>query len=262
MAGAAPLLLLAAPAPPGASAGAPPPAAATAARACGEALSDAHSSSAAARCETNSSSLRTPPAAVADVSSRGRFPSSQPHLAAFSSTATCWETPSAAQPAAPTVTRTASVSAACASASVLRDSVAEKSAVWRSGRTAASSDETWRAKPKASMRSASSSTRYVTRRRLAGAPPLPAAPRRRRSTSRPGVATTTSAPARSALACSHLLEPPVTHTLLSPTLRPRRLASAWICCASSRVGASTSPMGPSPASSGRCSAAWRSSGSR
>jgi len=67
-------------------------------------------------------------------------------------------------------------------------------------------------------------------------------------------ATTTSTPPRSSCRCSCMPTPPTTMQLraLRLLLRPKALTSLSICCASSRVGARTSAMGPSPGRSGGC----------
>mmetsp|Transcript_32495 Transcript_32495/g.81842 ORF Transcript_32495/g.81842 Transcript_32495/m.81842 type:complete len:243 (-) Transcript_32495:480-1208(-) len=159
----------------------------------------------------------------------------------LSTTSTACVTSALAPPGRPTVM----VSASSPSTSVTRrltrsGMVALNSSACRSGRTASQMDRTCASNPMSSIRSASSSTRYVTRRRLA--PPF----MRHRSIRRPGVATTTSAPARKSLNCSCLLAPPNTpaHRMLYGLANFR--ASAKICAASSRTGASASTMGPSP----------------
>mmetsp|Transcript_24514 Transcript_24514/g.58550 ORF Transcript_24514/g.58550 Transcript_24514/m.58550 type:complete len:359 (+) Transcript_24514:41-1117(+) len=92
------------------------------------------------------------------------------------------------------------------------------------------------ANPMSSMRSASSSATCLQVCRLRAFWPS-------RSTSRPGVATTRAGRClRSIAACS--LEgtpPPKTHAVVRPSRPQYRSPCASICCASSRVGASTSP---------------------
>mmetsp|Transcript_36232 Transcript_36232/g.80627 ORF Transcript_36232/g.80627 Transcript_36232/m.80627 type:complete len:264 (-) Transcript_36232:273-1064(-) len=90
------------------------------------------------------------------------------------------------------------------------------------------------------MRSASSSTMKETRPRLV----LPCC---KWSMKRPGVATTISTPERRSCRCSLICTPPTTIAVRTPRLlRLKARTSRSICCASSRVGASTKPMGPSP----------------
>ena len=83
------------------------------------------------------------------------------------------------------------------------------------------------------------------------------------STTRPGVPTTTSAPARSSRKFSVLLPPPSTPTHRKPSCALASfLHSAKICDPSSRVGASTKTIGPSPLLSSGWSIAWTSAGSK
>mmetsp|Transcript_13471 Transcript_13471/g.32987 ORF Transcript_13471/g.32987 Transcript_13471/m.32987 type:complete len:266 (-) Transcript_13471:842-1639(-) len=140
---------------------------------------------------------------------------------------------------APTLTVTGWLRYACASASISRGMVAENSSVWwRCGRRAMTS-LICGSKPMSSMRSASSSTRYVTSDSTH-------TPSFIRSSSRPGVPTTISTPRRSASTCSFLGTPPYTHTERTPHLAPASCSTWLICSASSRVGAMTSAYGPLP----------------
>ena len=135
--------------------------------------------------------------------------------------------------------------------------VAENSAVCLSGRHPSHIDRTCASNPMSSIRSASSSTRYVTRRKFVA----DLCPPRHTSTSRPGVPTTTSAPLRSSLKLSVLLPPPSTPTHRKPSCAlAKRRNSDKICAASSRTGANTKTMGPSPLRSVRWSIAWTSAG--
>mmetsp|Transcript_3782 Transcript_3782/g.8296 ORF Transcript_3782/g.8296 Transcript_3782/m.8296 type:complete len:249 (-) Transcript_3782:402-1148(-) len=97
-------------------------------------------------------------------------------------------------------------------------------------------------KPMSIMRSASSSTRYVARRRLVALVLS-------MSISRPGVPTAISAPRRRSSRCSFLEAPPYTPATATPHALENLRASVSVCWHSSRVGASTTPMGPSFSSS-------------
>mmetsp|Transcript_44291 Transcript_44291/g.73469 ORF Transcript_44291/g.73469 Transcript_44291/m.73469 type:complete len:216 (-) Transcript_44291:442-1089(-) len=110
-------------------------------------------------------------------------------------------------------------------------------------------------KPMSSMRSASSRTRYVTRRRFV-------VPPSRWSISRPGVATTISTPARRSATCARFGTPPYTHVFLMPLLPPNLSHSSLICRASSRVGATTRTIGPSPGCRYGCALMWTIAGRR
>mmetsp|Transcript_99270 Transcript_99270/g.281117 ORF Transcript_99270/g.281117 Transcript_99270/m.281117 type:complete len:338 (-) Transcript_99270:405-1418(-) len=121
--------------------------------------------------------------------------------------------------------------------------VALKSRVWRSAPRGQASTilRIWGSKPMSSMRSASSSTAKLTW-------PSQTCLCSRNSLSLPGVATMTWQPRLSHSSCSPFGSPPVTTQQRMPLERPNFSASIWICCASSRVGASTSTMGPRCAS--------------
>mmetsp|Transcript_57034 Transcript_57034/g.180540 ORF Transcript_57034/g.180540 Transcript_57034/m.180540 type:complete len:246 (-) Transcript_57034:158-895(-) len=115
--------------------------------------------------------------------------------------------------------------------------VAENISVCRSLRMLLAMARMLGSKPRSSMRSASSSTKYVTRLSLM----LPSS---MRSWRRPGVATTKPTPARMASFCAYLGTPPYTHTLFTPHLAPASSRTSWICTASSRVGERMRHTGP------------------
>ncbi len=107
---------------------------------------------------------------------------------------------------------------------------------WPSGRTWSSRAVTCGMKPMSAIWSASSRTvpeTWSSRQ----------SPRSMRSLRRPGVATTTSAPPRSADACLPIDIPPTTVTSRSFTERAYGASASVTCCASSRVGTRTSPRG-------------------
>mmetsp|Transcript_4212 Transcript_4212/g.17323 ORF Transcript_4212/g.17323 Transcript_4212/m.17323 type:complete len:208 (+) Transcript_4212:3619-4242(+) len=104
-------------------------------------------------------------------------------------------------------------------------------------------------KPMSNMRSASSSTMYVTRRRLVIRP----APVVSTSIIRPGVHATISHPRLSSPICAATPLPPYTETATKPAARPNFLQSLPICVTNSRVGPMIMPIGPSPLSMGRWS---------
>mmetsp|Transcript_18821 Transcript_18821/g.48328 ORF Transcript_18821/g.48328 Transcript_18821/m.48328 type:complete len:237 (-) Transcript_18821:408-1118(-) len=141
----------------------------------------------------------------------------------------------------PTCTSTGSCSTDRARISTDLGKVAEKSTVCRSGRMPCTMRVICGSNPMSNMRSASSSTRYVTRRRLQILPLLVA----RMSIMRPGVQTTTSAPRLSSLIWLATPLPPKTLTTVSSAALAKRLTSLPICCTSSRVGAITIATGPS-----------------
>mmetsp|Transcript_65645 Transcript_65645/g.161624 ORF Transcript_65645/g.161624 Transcript_65645/m.161624 type:complete len:204 (-) Transcript_65645:93-704(-) len=91
-------------------------------------------------------------------------------------------------------------------------------------------------KPRSSMRSASSSTRYDTLDTLQTFSCI-------RSSRRPGVATSTCTPFLSAARCSCLGTPPNTHTVETPMGCPAFSSTVALCIASSLVGATTSMTG-------------------
>mmetsp|Transcript_16033 Transcript_16033/g.50413 ORF Transcript_16033/g.50413 Transcript_16033/m.50413 type:complete len:340 (-) Transcript_16033:362-1381(-) len=148
--------------------------------------------------------------------------------------------------------------AARASDSTCRGKVAENMTVWRSGRHRPTIREICGSNPMSNIRSASSITRYVTLRKLVIFP----APVARMSIMRPGVHTTISAPLLSAPIWSATPEPPNTVQIRSASWRANALASFPICWTSSRVGAMTRQIGPSPIASGGWSLMCRSMGMR
>mmetsp|Transcript_17082 Transcript_17082/g.59923 ORF Transcript_17082/g.59923 Transcript_17082/m.59923 type:complete len:205 (-) Transcript_17082:387-1001(-) len=129
----------------------------------------------------------------------------------------------------PTVTRTGSRRNSSAILRISGGHVALNMSVWRSRPMREMMRRMSRSKPMSSMRSASSSTRYVTRSSVSE-------PSSMRSSSRPGVALTMCTPARSALRCSCFGMPPNTHVLRTSTSRPRSSHTLAVCSASSRVG--------------------------
>mmetsp|Transcript_4049 Transcript_4049/g.7110 ORF Transcript_4049/g.7110 Transcript_4049/m.7110 type:complete len:254 (-) Transcript_4049:196-957(-) len=145
----------------------------------------------------------------------------------------------------PIVTRTGRSRNSAASSRTSRGHVAENMAVRRPPAAAPGAGQAPMiarmscSNPRSSMRSASSRTRYVTRRRFV-------VPPSRWSINRPGVATTISTPARRSATCARFGTPPYTHVFLMPLLPPNLSHSSLICRASSRVGATTRTIGPSP----------------
>ena len=115
--------------------------------------------------------------------------------------------------------------------------MAEKSRVCRSRGSAATMRLTLGQKPMSSMRSASSSTRTFTSARLRW-------PCSMRSSRRPGVATRRSQPASSLRICRSSFAPPITTTAVWPVCSHTTETTSSICCASSRVGVTTSANGP------------------
>mmetsp|Transcript_679 Transcript_679/g.2289 ORF Transcript_679/g.2289 Transcript_679/m.2289 type:complete len:280 (+) Transcript_679:311-1150(+) len=118
-----------------------------------------------------------------------------------------------------------------------RGHVAEKKSVCRLGGICRTIFWIWGSNPISSMRSASSITRYDTWRRLIWPPS-------RKSLRRPGVAMTIWQPLRMSRSCIPLGAPPYTQVLRMFEARPNLSASSLIWHASSRVGASTSTVGP------------------
>mmetsp|Transcript_49705 Transcript_49705/g.106210 ORF Transcript_49705/g.106210 Transcript_49705/m.106210 type:complete len:269 (+) Transcript_49705:405-1211(+) len=151
----------------------------------------------------------------------------------------------------PTLMRIALQRKSLDNARTSRGQVAENIIVWRTrsssspaasagGGMSSTTARSCGSKPMSSMRSASSRTRKRT-------PLILRVWSRIRSVSRPGVPTTRSSLPPSwnmARSCSCLRCPPKTHTVLQPKASASGRASSWICCASSRVGASTTPTGP------------------
>mmetsp|Transcript_8958 Transcript_8958/g.36561 ORF Transcript_8958/g.36561 Transcript_8958/m.36561 type:complete len:441 (+) Transcript_8958:3775-5097(+) len=147
-----------------------------------------------------------------------------------------------APPAPPTVMRTGARSAPAASDSSFGGRVAEKSSVCLSGLQRPMMAFTCSLKPIDSIESASSNTSKVTRCISVALP---------RSTSirRPGVATMASTPALSSLYCAVLSTPPYTVLTVQPSTFRNRRTTVAICAASSRLGASTSAVGPARSAS-------------
>mmetsp|Transcript_25316 Transcript_25316/g.63323 ORF Transcript_25316/g.63323 Transcript_25316/m.63323 type:complete len:284 (-) Transcript_25316:116-967(-) len=139
--------------------------------------------------------------------------------------------------------------------------VAVNMTVCLEGRICPAMDRSCGSKPMSSMRSASSSTRYVVLRRLRW-------PSVTRSMRRPGVPTTTLGSSRSSRICPDRDAPPKTTVARTRAGRENLANSAWICIASSRVGASTTTAGPraSPrlagAAGGGCALTWTRAGRR
>lgn len=129
-----------------------------------------------------------------------------------------------------------------------RGKVAENMTVWREGLIFLWMRLIWGSNPMSNILSASSKTRYVTRRRLVILPPLVT----RMSIMRPGVQTTISAPRFSSVIWFATPEPPYTATTSMLCTLQNFLVSLLICCTSSLVGATTRAMGPSPC----CKGGW------
>ncbi len=111
-------------------------------------------------------------------------------------------------------------------------SVAENSIRCPSGRTCFSSAVTCGMNPMSAIWSASSRTVMVTWSSRQS-------PRSMRSLSRPGVATSTSAPRRSCPACLLIDRPPTTVAIRRLTAVAYGVSASVTCWASSRVGTST-----------------------
>ncbi|OAR25334.1 hypothetical protein A8W25_06790 [Streptomyces sp. ERV7] len=114
--------------------------------------------------------------------------------------------------------------------------VAENSMRWPPGSTCFSSAVTCGMKPMSAIWSASSSTVVRTW-------PSTQSPRSMRSLRRPGVATSTSAPRRSAFACLVSESPPTTVVSRKLTAVAYGVSASVTCWASSRVGTSTMASG-------------------
>mmetsp|Transcript_37341 Transcript_37341/g.118828 ORF Transcript_37341/g.118828 Transcript_37341/m.118828 type:complete len:228 (-) Transcript_37341:796-1479(-) len=137
---------------------------------------------------------------------------SQGHLScSLASTSTVWATFSATCPSLPIVMRTGCCRRSLLRRSIFGGKVAEKSSVWREGRTFCTTERIWGSNPMCSMRSASSSTRKVHRCRLQ---PFIFT----MSIMRPGVAMAISLPAFRALNCWCFESPPARVMLLKPTV--------------------------------------------
>ena len=112
--------------------------------------------------------------------------------------------------------------------------VAEKSIVWRFSSQAATIARTSSMKPISSILSASSSTTNSVQGKLRK-------PWFMRSSTRPGVATTTCAPPCRALTWGTMSSPPTMKAVLIPRTAPSSASTVWTWSQSSRVGQSTSP---------------------
>ena len=152
---------------------------------------------------------------------------------------------------ASTVIRTGSRNSLAASACTSGAKVAENSSVCRLAGSSASTRCNSSAKPKSSKRSASSSTKCCTSARRTAFWSI-------RSSKRPGVATTMSAPPRSAIICGLTDTPPNTVLTLSDcgSLYARWPSTSPTCTANSRVGTSTSTR------TGRRKLVWRGEASK
>jgi hypothetical protein len=117
--------------------------------------------------------------------------------------------------------------------------VAEKSSVWRREGRRSITLRMSRMNPMSSMRSASSSTSTSMACKSTTAWSI-------RSSRRPGVATSTSTPARSLRIWGPWLTPPKTTACRSARLRPYAPKLSKICVANSRVGQSTKARGVRP----------------
>ena len=150
---------------------------------------------------------------------------------------TCCSARAAVVPLRATSTLTGSRRCARAKSATSPPVVAEKSSVCRARGSRARMRSSWGLNPMSSMRSASSSTRISTPSRRAW-------PCWRWSTSRPGVATTTSRRSLQRLVWPPMPTPPMTTAPRTWRPRPKRSSSSPIWRASSRVGASTSARVP------------------
>ena len=137
------------------------------------------------------------------------------------------------------------------SASISFDSVAENSSDWRLNGSAFTMRRMSGRKPMSSIRSASSSTRCFTNEKSAAPWPM-------RSSRRPGVATTMSAPERSASICGRSPTPPKIFAMRSGRCLAYARMFSSICATNSRVGASTrtrvlrfTPAGNGPAAASK-----------
>ncbi|OMH83980.1 hypothetical protein AX774_g2527, partial [Zancudomyces culisetae] len=135
-----------------------------------------------------------------------------------------------------------------ANASICLGNVAENNTVCRSGRIFVTIFITCGSNPISNIRSASSRTKNVARRRFVTRPPFAAS----KSIIRPGVHTTISAPRLNSAIWSLIGAPPYALTVRIPSPFPKMRHSFPICIASSRVGVITTPIGPSPFLSSRC----------
>mmetsp|Transcript_73289 Transcript_73289/g.129197 ORF Transcript_73289/g.129197 Transcript_73289/m.129197 type:complete len:227 (+) Transcript_73289:334-1014(+) len=127
-------------------------------------------------------------------------------FASFFTYSTSWMTSKLAAPARPTFTITCLTSAVSANFCTLRGIVAENRSVCRWYLKKSKIWRTSSSNPMSTMRSASSSTRYLQLSRLMRFFV-------RKSISRPGVATTAWTPLRTASHCSRMLIPPIMHSV-------------------------------------------------
>mmetsp|Transcript_72608 Transcript_72608/g.216737 ORF Transcript_72608/g.216737 Transcript_72608/m.216737 type:complete len:232 (-) Transcript_72608:866-1561(-) len=146
------------------------------------------------------------------------------HVSRYTSLASCftystsWMTSKLAAPARPTLMTIGSTSAVFAKSWIFRGMVALKRSVCRCPRKWSRVFRISSSKPRSTMRSASSMTRY---RHCA----MDSLFLFNKSLRRPGVATTMCDPLRSAMACVPVLRPPMVSTVLS-------LAKLEWCCTS------------------------------
>ena len=169
----------------------------------------------------NTSTRRIPTSVMISVSSA--------RLSVFSTKKTSWSTFSAVVECGTTATVSGCFSSWSASSWASRGIVAEKNSVCRTRGSIAITLRTSWMNPMSSMRSASSSTNTSSDLRLTS--PCPD-----RSSSRPGVATRMSMPARSACFCASMPTPPKITKFRSGSCLPYTLKLSPIWAASSRVG--------------------------
>ena len=124
----------------------------------------------------------------------------------------------------------------CVSFSISGGMVAEKNSVWRAGESRPQIRSISGIKPISSIRSASSMTNTST----AVSSSLP---RPKWSSSRPGVAISTSAPRSSLRNCSSNDTPPISSATVSLCLVPSSSNACATCAANSRVGSRISERG-------------------
>mmetsp|Transcript_11378 Transcript_11378/g.38466 ORF Transcript_11378/g.38466 Transcript_11378/m.38466 type:complete len:201 (-) Transcript_11378:657-1259(-) len=144
------------------------------------------------------------------------------NLSRSSMSSTCCSTVELTTERPPTTISRGVLSMPRARLSMPRGNVAEKSTVWRSGRTFWSTDWICGPKPRSSMRSASSMTTKVTRLRFTSLP----ACMHRMSIMRPGVHTTTCTPRLRSAIWLATCSPPTRHVVRRPSGVPYRRASA------------------------------------
>mmetsp|Transcript_119323 Transcript_119323/g.323715 ORF Transcript_119323/g.323715 Transcript_119323/m.323715 type:complete len:262 (-) Transcript_119323:281-1066(-) len=173
------------------------------------------------------------------AASQGHFASSVSRISAVCATV------SAACPSLPIVILTGLASRSWDMRSIFGGKVAEKNNVWRLGRTFCTSERNWCSKPMCSILSASSRTRKVQRRRVQ---PFILT----MSIMRPGVAITTSLPALISLNCFCLDIPPAKLQIRRPTALHSFSPSFSTWMASSLVGHTARPMGPSSRPTAGC----------